>query len=225
MMCLKPLIELKEINKHYPKNSHSTLNNLNLTFYHDSLVSITGESGCGKSTLLRILGLIDTNFKGQLYFNKTRIHQDNTTEVETFRKHHLGIVFQHHGLIERYTIYRNLELPLIVHQIPKRYRKKLMIHYLKRVNLDDTVLLKYPFELSGGQNQRIAICRALIVKPTLLLADEPTGSLDDENTSDILSLFKKISIPIIMVTHDQQIARLSDRHLHFTNQGDIIDTL
>lgn len=225
MKCLKPLIELKKVYKHYPKNHVPTLSNLNLTLYHDTFLSITGESGCGKSTLLRIIGLIDTSFKGKFYFKNELIPHNNQESVDVFRKDHLGIVFQEHGLISRYTIYRNLELPLIVHRVPKQYRRPLMLHYLNEVNLGHHVLNKYPFELSGGQNQRIAICRALIVKPSFLLADEPTGSLDDENTKDILTLFKKMSVPVIMVTHDQNIAAQSDRHLHFTNQGEIIDTI
>lgn len=223
-MCLRnPFINLVGITKHYPKNDKPIFENLNLTLYDDQFIALSGESGCGKSTLLRILGLIDIAFEGNFYFKDLRINQKDVLAVESFRKNHLGIVFQDHNLIERYTIYRNLELPLIVQKVPFHKRRDMIEKALRAVNLSTALLSRYPYELSGGQNQRIAICRALIKNPTLILADEPTGNLDDHNAEIVLDVLKSLKIPIILTTHDLEIARQADRHIHFTKAGEIID--
>lgn len=211
-----PLIELTHITKQYPKNKQPTLHNLSLKIYPQEFIAIKGESGCGKSTLLRILGLIDTEFEGDYRFNNQPIH-----DLDAFRKEHLGMVFQHHNLIERYTIYRNLELPLIVQKIPHAQRKNIMVETLLKVNLDASILGKYPHELSGGQNQRISIARAIMHKPTFLLTDEPTGNLDPENAQHVLNLFKSLKIATIMVTHDPLLAHQCDRILYFGMEGSL----
>lgn len=210
---MNKIIEVKNINKKYISNNKTILNDLNLSIYKNEFLTIGGESGSGKSTFLRILGLIDTEFEGEFIYNKTIIKQDSPLEVETFRKEVLGIVFQDFYLIDRYTIYRNLELALIVQNTKVKVREKLIKEVLNTVNLEHDILNRYPDEISGGQKQRVAIARTILSQPKILLADEPTGSLDDDNAQEIIDLFKSLDITLVIATHDLRIARISDRHI------------
>ncbi len=212
-IVMNKLIEIKNVSKSYTKTQEEILSNLHLTIYENEFVTLGGESGSGKSTLLRILALIDPHFSGEYSFKGKIIHKDNESEVEHFRKTYLGVVFQDFNLIERYTTYRNLELALIAKKVPVQNRKYLIEDIILKVNLPLRVLSRKPEALSGGQRQRIAIARAILSNPSIVVADEPTGSLDDENAQEIMTLLLSLNTTLIIATHDKRIANMSDRHV------------
>ena len=211
------MIEIKNINKSYSKTNEKILSNLNLTIYENEFITIGGESGSGKSTLLRIIALIDPHFEGDYYFRNKHLNHHRSLEVEHFRKEHLGVVFQDFNLIERYTTYRNLELALIAKKVPFNQRGPMIKEIIKKVNLPLSIINRKPQELSGGQRQRVAIARAILSNPSLVVADEPTGSLDDENASEIINLLLSLNTTLIIATHDKRIAKISDRHFEVYN--------
>lgn len=217
-------LEIKGVSKTYKKTGQVILDNINLVIYEKEFIALTGESGSGKSTLLRMLGLIDHHFEGQYFYQGQQINQNNEADVNHFRKHALGIVFQDFNLIERYTIYRNLEFALIPQKIAFSKRSEMIEQALIKVNLDPNILTRYPQEVSGGQQQRIAIARALLTNATIIIADEPTGSLDEDNAQSILDLFKSLNLTLIIATHDKKLAKQADRHLHIRNKSVHVST-
>lgn len=210
-------IEIKHICKSYTKTNETILNNIHLIIYENEFVSIGGASGSGKSTLLRILALIDPHFEGEYKYQNKKINQSDEKALNNFRKNTLGIVFQDYNLIDRYTIYRNLEFALITQKVAPQKRKDKMIQALKKVNLKQDILNRTPQELSGGQKQRVAIARTLLSNPKIIVADEPTGSLDDTNAMEIMDLFLSLKITLIIATHDTRISKMSHRHVHVEN--------
>src|SRR5699024_9703738 len=144
-------------------------------------------------------------------------NQSDERALNNFRKNTLGIVFQDYNLIDRYTIYRNLEFALITQKVAPQKRKDKMIQALKKVNLKQDILNRTPQELSGGQKQRVAIARTLLSNPKIIVADEPTGSLDDINAMEIMDLFLSLKITLIIATHDTRISKMSHRHVHVEN--------
>ena len=213
---MKPLIQIKNVSKTYKTTNKIILKNINLTIEENSFITIGGVSGSGKSTLLRILSLIDTSFSGQYIYNGDILNIEDTKITDNFRKNIVGLVFQDFNLIERHSVYRNLELALVVNKTPKSKRHKMIKEALNRVNLSHTLLKRLPQQLSGGQRQRVAIARAILCKPKVLFADEPTGSLDDENAMEIIELFISLNITLIIATHDERISKLSHKHIIVT---------
>ena len=199
-----PLIELKNICKKYDEY---VLKNFSLKIYNKDYLVITGDSGIGKTTLINILGLLDLNFSGEYLFNGKPIIHSNLEEIIMFRHKHLSIVYQDYKLLNRYTIYQNLIFPLIVSKTPKEERDSIILKALHQVNLNPKILDRYPFQLSGGQKQRVAIARAIIKKPTIILADEPTGNLDQRNTDQVLELIRFLNITTIIVSHDPYVIK------------------
>lgn len=209
-----PIIRLHNVTKTYSQTQEVILNEINLSIFEHEFVTIGGQSGSGKSTLLRILGLMDVHFEGSFYREETLILQSDEIQIDTYRKEFCSVIFQDYNLISRYTIYRNLELALIVDKCPFKSRKERIHKVMTQVNLCHSLLFRKPEALSGGQKQRVSIARALLSEPKVLIADEPTGSLDDMNAFEIIELFKSLKLTLIVATHDKRIANLSDRHIH-----------
>lgn len=190
------------------------LKGVNLTVDSGEMISIMGSSGSGKSTLLNILGVLDHYNEGDYYLENHLLKNLTEREAAIYRNKYIGFVFQSFNLIEYKNAMENVALPLYYQKVGEKERNKRALQYLDRLGLKDWWHHK-PAELSGGQKQRVAIARALITRPKLILADEPTGALDSENSVDILNLLKEINlsdkISMIIVTHEQEIAALTDR--------------
>lgn len=211
MFCMNTLIRISKVSKVYQKNKQKILDDIDLEVIENEFITILGHSGSGKSTLLRILALIDLHFDGSFEFEGKQIDKLSQSDLDNYRKYHASIIFQDSNLVMRHTIYRNLEFPLIIRQIPHHIRESMIVDVLGKVNLPTTLLQRFPSEISGGQRQRVAIARALLTNTKILIADEPTGSLDDENAVAIMKLFKSFKLTLIIATHDERIAKMSDR--------------
>lgn len=199
------IIRVVQINKSY--NDHAVLNNVSFNVMSGDFIAIGGVSGCGKSTLLNILGLFDTEYTGDVFMLGHDLKTLSPSQRDLLRQHHLGYIFQDFKLLDRYTVYRNLELPLIARKISRKVRKPMIEYAMHQVNLKTSILDQYPTTLSGGQMQRVAIARALLLDPTILLADEPTASLDIENRDMIISILRNLNKTLILVSHDTQICK------------------
>lgn len=178
-------------------------------------VAIMGESGSGKSTLLHIIGCMDRATEGSLYIDGVDTQKLKAKVLDKLRKEKINFVFQHFALMEEYSIYENLESPLIARNIRKGKRKEIILAAVEKLGIQELVD-KYPTQISGGQRQRVAIARAMITDTPLILADEPTGALDEENTRNVMALFEemhKAGKTIVLITHDKKVAQYADRIL------------
>lgn len=203
------MIELKDVNKIYGKNNTKVeaLKNINLEIKKGELVAIVGTSGSGKSTLLNILGCLDSATEGDYYFQGRSITEYKQKELALLRNQKFGFVMQDFALIPDYTVYQNVEIPLIYGKVKKK--RELIEQILNKLGIYDKkdVLVT---KLSGGQKQRVAIARALVNSPEIILADEPTGALDSSNGQMVMDILKKINKMgkiVIIVTHDMNIAK------------------
>jgi len=211
------LIALQEVSKVFTTDEVEThaLAGIELRIRKGEYVSISGPSGCGKSTLLAILGLLDTPSQGAYVLNDTRVDQMKLSERARVRNREIGFIFQAFNLIGDLTVYENVELPLTYRSMPSAERKKLVHEALERVGMSHRVK-HYPSQLSGGQQQRVAVARALAGRPSILLADEPTGNLDSANGEAVMSLLSELhkeGATICMVTHDPRYARCAERSI------------
>jgi putative ABC transport system ATP-binding protein len=212
------MIELIDIGKVFRNKDVETkaLSNINLTVSQGEFVSIMGPSGCGKSSLLNIIGLIDSPTSGK-YFLKGRLVSNITEKERTdLRKRSFAFIFQSFNLIDDLTVRENIELPLIYQKIPESIRLISLEDVLERFNLKHRANY-FPNELSGGQQQLVAVARAVIAKPHVILADEPTGNLDSTHGEDIIQELIKLNeagTTIIMVTHSLMHAQRSHRIIH-----------
>ncbi len=209
------MITLSNISKIYQGKgvSAAALTDVSLTVGKGDFVIIYGKSGCGKSTLLNILGTMDRPTDGDYHFNDTDICGLKFNELSRFRNRHIGFIFQSFYLINELTALENVGMPLGYSGVGKSERRKRAGELLKMVGLEDKLKNK-PSQLSGGEQQRVAIARSLIAGPSLVLADEPTGNLDEKTTGDIMDLLKQINqngTTIIMVTHNPDLAHYADR--------------
>jgi ABC-type antimicrobial peptide transport system, ATPase component len=189
------------------------LHNVNLSVRSGEFLSILGPSGSGKSTMMNIIGCLDTPSSGKYFLSGKDIEDLNETELANVRNKEIGFIFQSFQLLPRLTALKNVELPLIYSNIPISERKKRAKEMLEKVGLSDK-MSNLPNQLSGGQQQRVAIARALVTEPTILLADEPTGALDQKTGAQVMDLFQKLNDDgrtIIMITHDQNIAKYAKR--------------
>jgi putative ABC transport system ATP-binding protein len=212
-----PII-LKNVVKMYGKGDaeFSALNGINLKIKDGEMVAIMGQSGSGKSTLLNILGFIDKVSSGEYYFNGENVSDLSASDLAKYRNTCIGFVFQYFALLNDYTVYENIELPLLKRKLSKKERIKLIEEYLDKFEIMEQ-RNKRPQELSGGQQQRTAIIRALVTNPSYILADEPTGALDKKTGESIMKVLKEINKmgkTIIIVTHDINIARVCDRTIN-----------
>ena len=219
----KEILRIDNITKQYKSGMIPVFSDLNLSINAHDFICISGESGVGKSTLIRILGLIDTNFSGEIYFNSKLLNTKCPKTIDFYRRDVVGYVFQDFNLIDRYTVYRNLELVLIVGKVPYKKRPLLIKQVIIKVNLPLFLLKRLPQQLSGGQRQRIVIARTLLSNPLILIADEPTSSLDIENTNEIISLLQRMNVTLIIASHDPRIMAMASRHL-IMKKGVLIET-
>ncbi len=212
------LIEMHELVRMYelgPQKIYA-LSGVNLKIDHGEYVAIMGPSGSGKSTLMNMIGCLDTPTSGSYLLDGIAVETMTEDELAAVRNHKIGFVFQTFNLLSRTTALHNVELPLIYAKIPRAKRREQAKEALAAVGLEDR-MDHQPNELSGGQRQRVAIARALVNKPSLLLADEPTGNLDSKTGREILDLFRELSDrgnSIIMVTHEDDVAREAQRVIH-----------
>lgn len=212
------LIELKDINKTYNNGQPlHVLKGINLTIDKGEFVSIMGASGSGKSTLLNILGILDNYDTGEYFINGKLIKDLNEKEGAAYRNRMIGFIFQSFNLIGFKTAVENVELPLFYQGVSRKKRHELAMNYLEKLGLADWAG-HYPNEMSGGQKQRVATARALITKPQIILADEPTGALDSVTSKEVMQLLKDLNrqegVTMIIVTHDRNVAEQTDRIIH-----------
>ncbi|WP_299254498.1 ABC transporter ATP-binding protein [uncultured Cytophaga sp.] len=209
------MITLKNIHKSYTTgaNSMHVLKGIDLTINEGDFVSIMGSSGSGKSTLLNILGILDDYDEGEYWLNGTLIKNLSETKAAYYRNKFLGFVFQSFNLLAFKNAVENVALPLYYQGVGRKERLKIALEYLERVGLKDWAE-HMPNQLSGGQKQRVAIARALVSKPSVILADEPTGALDSQTSHDVMGMLTEINnsgITVIIVTHEQDIAERTKR--------------
>lgn len=193
------------------------VDNVSVNFERGEFSSIVGPSGSGKTTLLNLVGTLEVPTKGKIIINGTDLSNFTRDELTNFRRKNLGFVFQFFNLIEGLTTFENIELPLIFDSIPYEQRKNAVDSLIQDFNLDH-LRDKFPEELSSGERQRVAIMRALVNDPIILLADEPTGNLDSKTGRAVLDLFanlnKERGTSILLVTHDLSAAKRANRTLH-----------
>ncbi len=206
----KPIIELRHISRVYQVGIEQifALRDINLTIFPNEYIAIMGPSGSGKSTLMNIIGCLDTPTGGEYYLNGINVSELDENELAEIRNKEIGFVFQMFNLLPRSNALKNVELPLVYAGLTKQIRVQLARQALESVGLGERWNSK-PNELSGGQRQKVAIARALVNKPSILLADEPTGNLDSKSGEDIMRLFYKIWVrgnTIVLVTHEYDIA-------------------
>src|SRR5436190_14433037 len=213
-----PLIQLDGIKKVFFTDEVEThaLAEIHLTIGRGEYVSIAGPSGCGKSTLLSILGLLDTATDGRYTLNGKEVANINFADRARIRNREIGFIFQSFNLIGDLTVFENVELPLTYRGMGGAERKTNATAALEKVGMAHR-MNHYPSQLSGGQQQRVAVARALGGKPSILLADEPTGNLDSKNGDAVMALLRELhreGATICMVTHDPRFARHADRQIH-----------
>ena len=192
------------------------LDHANLQIDKGEFVSVIGPSGSGKSTLMNIIGCLDVADSGLYILDGQPIEQYSERELAHIRNHKIGFVFQGFNLLSKMTAEENVELPLIYQGVPSSERKQRVQEALERVGLSGRRKHK-PTELSGGQQQRVAIARAIVTKPSLLLADEPTGNLDSRTGDEIMALFHELhglGNTIVLITHDDKVAQQANRRIH-----------
>ena len=209
------MIRLSNIEKFYSNNFVKTyvLRRINLEVKEGEFVSIMGPSGAGKSTLLYIIGMLDTPSNGEYYFFDEAVHKMKDRTLNQLHKSYIGFVFQQYHLIDELTVYENIETPLLYQKIKGSERKGLVADILDRFNMVAKKDL-FPNQLSGGQQQLAAIARAIIARPKLILADEPTGNLHSDQGKEIMDLLKKLNeqgTTIIQVTHSETNAAYGNR--------------
>jgi putative ABC transport system ATP-binding protein len=213
----KSLITLQNVFKVFTTDEVEThaLAGIELNIRKGEYISISGPSGCGKSTLLAILGLLDTPSDGTYMLNGNRVDRMKLSERARVRNREIGFIFQAFNLIGDLTVYENVELPLTYRNMPSAERKDLVRDALERVGMSHR-MKHYPSQLSGGQQQRVAVARALGGRPSIMLADEPTGNLDSANGEAVMSLLSELhkeGATICMVTHDPRYARCAERSI------------
>lgn len=215
---MKPILELSHVEKIYgeKENQVKALKDICIQVKEGEFIAIVGTSGSGKSTLLNMIGGLDTPTKGKILIKGKEIDSLTRKELTIFRRRNIGFVFQNYSLMPVLNVYDNVALPITFDK-GKHINQKYIEELLKELGIWEK-RDKYPSELSGGQQQRVAIARALVNKPTILLADEPTGNLDSSTTIEVIGLLKascrKYDQTILMVTHNEAIAQICDRIIH-----------
>jgi putative ABC transport system ATP-binding protein len=208
------VIDIKNLQKTYNasgKNPTTALSGINFVVNEGDFVAIMGRSGSGKSSLMHIIGLLDQHFEGDYLLNGVSVRELSQSKLSDLRSSEIGFVFQQFNLLKRRTVMQNVLLPTVYR--PATDDTERAKEAIKRVGLENRISHRTN-ELSGGQIQRVAVARALMMRPSLLLADEPTGNLDTKNTNSIMKLFKEINqqgTTIILITHEEDIAKYAGR--------------
>ncbi len=208
------MVKLQNIKKSFidANKKLEVLKDVNLDIHQGEFVYITGASGCGKSTLLHLIGLLDKPSSGSLSILNKGV--SSIKSVERFRNINMGFVFQSHFLLEDFTALENIMIPLLIQNVSKKEAKERALNMLKIIGLEDRKN-HLPRKLSGGEEQRIAIARAIVTNPKILIADEPTGNLDQENSLLVMDLIRKLNsegLTVVLVTHDLSLPREVDSH-------------
>ena len=214
----EPLIRLDGVTKVFLTDEVEThaLSGIHMEIKNGEYVSIAGPSGCGKTTLLSILGLLDTPSDGTYMLNSKQVADLSFSDRARIRNREIGFIFQAFNLIGDLTVYENVELPLTYRGMAAKERKERCQEALERVGMAHR-MKHYPSQLSGGQQQRVAVARAVVGRPSILLADEPTGNLDSRNSESVMELLEELhkeGATICMVTHDPRFARYAGRSIH-----------
>jgi len=222
----KPIIELVDVYKEYRAGTISTvaLKKVNFQIFRGQLIAIMGPSGSGKTTLLNMIGLLDRPTKGKIFFDGLDISRLDDKTLASLRNTKLGFVFQTFNLVNRLSVFENVELPLIPRGIPRSVRAKMVLDAIEKVGGDRSWLQKKPNQLSGGQQQRVAIARAIVGKPVVLLADEPTGNLDRASAKVVIETFlnlNKAGHTVVVVTHDPEVANCMEK-IYVIRDGEIV---
>ena len=196
------------------------LKGVSLEVKRGEVISIVGPSGAGKTTLLQLVGTLEKPRSGEIFFNDEKLSRMNSKRLATFRNKHIGFVFQFHQLLPEFTALENIIIPALIAGRERKEAEREAMELLKIMNLAERATHK-PAEMSGGENQRIAVARALINRPDVILADEPSGSLDSKNKEELHKLFfdlrDKFGQTFIIVTHDETLATLTDRTIRMVD--------
>ncbi|TLU64576.1 cell division ATP-binding protein FtsE [Thalassotalea litorea] len=220
------MIDFKNVNKTYPGGFHA-LKNINFSLQAGEMAFLTGHSGAGKSTLLKLITLMEKPTSGQVIINNSDLSKVSYSQVPYIRRN-IGMIFQNHNLLMDRTVFDNVALPLVIEGLTPRQIRKRVEAALDKVGLSSK-LKCYPYMLSGGEQQRVGIARAIVNKPPIILADEPTGNLDPKLSLDIIQLFEDfnaVGVCVLIATHDLGlIARMKYRNLTLTQGKMITDGL
>ena len=205
------------------------LKGIDLTVRKGEFLAILGPSGSGKSTLMNIIGCLDVPTEGTYFLNDKSVADEGETSLARIRNKEIGFIFQSFQLLQKQTVFENVELPLVYANMPEKERKERVLQLLEKVQLENK-MQHFPNQLSGGQQQRVAIARAIANEPAILLADEPTGALDQKTGAQVMKVFHDLNAEgrtIIMITHDAHIAAHAERIVRITDgnisEGDIAD--
>lgn len=224
---MSTLLEAKNVTKIYAKAQHPSLNDVSLNVREGEFIAIMGASGSGKTTLLNVLSTIDTPTSGSITINGVNLKNLSNSSAADFRRDHLGFIFQEYLLLDSLTIFENIAVPLTLQKLPPKKIENMVRSMAEAFGID-AQLNKYPSELSGGQRQRASALRAIVKRPSILFADEPTGALDSSSATDLLNTLKEsnenLHTTILMVTHDAYAASFADRIMIFKD-GCIIQEL
>lgn len=224
---MSTLLEAKNVTKIYAKAQHPSLNDVSLNVREGEFIAIMGASGSGKTTLLNVLSTIDRPTSGSITINGVNLKSLTDSGAADFRRDHLGFIFQEYLLLDSLTIFENIAVPLTLQKLPPKKIENMVRSMAETFGID-TQLNKYPGELSGGQRQRASALRAIVKRPGILFADEPTGALDSGSATDLLNTLKEsnesLHTTIMMVTHDAYAASFADRIMIFKD-GCIIQEL
>ncbi|WP_099156615.1 ABC transporter ATP-binding protein [Virgibacillus ndiopensis] len=214
MINVKQLSHSFTLGKKDPKTTLPVLKDISFNVKRGEIVSVIGKSGSGKSTLLNLISGFSQPTEGEIWIDGQQVTNFTEAEFADFRLSHLGFIFQSFQLIPSMTAYQNIELPLVSKGVNEYDRKQITIELLKKTGLIN-YQGHYPSELSGGQQQRVSIARALVLNPPIILADEPTGSLDSETEADLLQFIKQLNkergITFLIITHDDAVAAIGNR--------------
>jgi len=222
-----PLVQVDNLQRSFKMGNQTVhvLNGITMTIQRGEIVAIIGASGAGKSTLLHILGTLDRPTKGQVLFEGQNMFKASETALASFRNRRIGFVFQFHHLLPEFTALENAYLPALIQRIPEQTAIKTATALLSEVGLAHRLHHK-PGELSGGEQQRVAVARALIRQPDLVLADEPTGNLDTQTGDELFELLRKLNethgTAFIIVTHNEKLSHQTDRLIHMQD-GQILE--
>tara|TARA_B100001093_G_scaffold520485_1_gene616586 strand:+ start:20072 stop:20722 length:651 start_codon:yes stop_codon:yes gene_type:complete len=215
---------IKINNLHYSYDNIKVLDDINLEINKSEIISVLGKSGAGKTTLLNLIGTLDTIQDGEIFINGKLINNLSLKELYKLRNEEIGFVFQFHNLLPEFTALENICLPAFIKGITKKEAEKKAYELLKKLELTNRAQHK-PNQLSGGEKQRISICRALINSPSFVLADEPTGNLDSHNTEIIYKLFQQLNnefgYTFVIITHNNNFASIGKKKV-FIQDGKII---
>lgn len=221
------MIKLENITKIYSNSDGKrALDDVSVQIKDGEFVAVMGESGSGKSTMINIIGMMDKESTGEYILDDMKISKLSISQREKIRKEKISFVFQQFALVKRYTIYENVELPLIAKGIPSKKRKQLIMDALKSLGIEN-LAKKYAMNTSGGQQQRAAIARAIVSDNKYILADEPTGALDSSNGQEVMELLKKLhesGKTIIMVTHNEKLAEMAERIIYIKDGKIVTET-